>query len=877
MGNIIDSRVQTDAKDFAGIKQAFFEYAQNEFPEIWTDFNADQFMVLISDLLAYLGDQLTFCIDKQTAETFLTTATIRQSVIDLGIMLDYQLRSPSPASGSVTFTLDPTTFVYTNPIPKGFRISNSGALIYETTIETFATPGATSVTIPVLEGETKFETSSGDGPVGQSDGTPNQEFSLENSNLILSNDEVNLISDLVVTVGAVQYTPKFTLVTAQSTDKVYSVRTDDNGVTTIKFGNGETGEIPPTGVDVEATYRVLKDERSDNNFGNINASAVNTLEDTLTGVTAVTNSAAMTGGRDQESIEEARINIPRSLKAGDRAVSFDDYIILAEQFPGVAKAVALPGQGDCELDVDLYLAPDGGGFPSQQLKNDIIVHFDSRKMAKTKVFPRDPIYQPVSIDLRITAEGNNRNADIIAAVTSGLNTLFSFDNMDFGQGVFLKSTGGSDLFDINEVLESITGIASIKYNKISLKPTIYNKKFTNSGTPSLLNSCCSTRPTAERREMEVEMYNQTSFYLKNKIIGKSTSLNDTRLEDSLRTFLLEDGESTFVAATTLTDSSKYWLVNQYQNQTLIDSAGTSFEIASNTQDTLTLTSGTPAGGAYQIVQRLVGYYLNPNIDKSATFLITANDATSVTVASGLSTAAVITDSYEIFRYETNKFDADAHEGTETSGTATTSTFSDTTAIGFGDDFYNGFMLIFQDGPAANFPVDVIDYVSATGTFVTAPLPDAPVSGNRYVVAPRYILGKNATVSTIPAPTASAFSADELGGEGDDFYNGHVAHFTSGTNDGEVRKVIDYDDASNDTLTLNPYDNAPAAGDTFQLAKEYQTDDQSITFAVLAQSPSSSDVYVFQVSPLVGDLTPQLNQILELDSDMDLKLTVVGGS
>jgi len=62
------------------------------------------------------------------------------------------------------------------------------------------------------------------------------------------------------------------------------------------------------------------------------------------------------------------------------------------------------------------------------------------------------------------------------------------------------------------------------------------------------------------------------------------------------------GVSTSVALVTLTDTRKNWTVNEFATMWLIDSAGTRFTINSNTATTLTLASGTPASGVYEIVK-----------------------------------------------------------------------------------------------------------------------------------------------------------------------------------------------------------------------------------------------------------------------------------
>ncbi len=68
------------------------------------------------------------------------------------------------------------------------------------------------------------------------------------------------------------------------------------------------------------------------------------------------------------------------------------------------------------------------------------------------------------------------------------------------------------------------------------------------------------------------------------------------------------GASTSVGTGTLTDTAKNWLTNEFTASGavgatcyLIDSAGTRFEIASNTATVITVTSGNPASGPYEIV------------------------------------------------------------------------------------------------------------------------------------------------------------------------------------------------------------------------------------------------------------------------------------
>jgi hypothetical protein len=53
---------------------------------------------------------------------------------------------------------------------------------------------------------------------------------------------------------------------------------------------------------------------------------------------SVTNTLEASGGEDEQSIESARIEGPRTLRALYRAVTPEDYQSLSEVYPGVAKA-----------------------------------------------------------------------------------------------------------------------------------------------------------------------------------------------------------------------------------------------------------------------------------------------------------------------------------------------------------------------------------------------------------------------------------------------------------------------------------------------------------------------------------------------------------
>jgi len=892
---ILNSEVNLSTRDFQGLRQAFFEYSQANFSDIWSDYNEGSFAAAIAEIVAYLGDNLHFYIDRQTQDNFLSTTKDRQAAIELAALINYFPGNPSPATGEITLSLDVGTFDYGTPLLKGFQVSNGNGIIFETNDSESILFNTANITLDVTEGETIAETTSGIGPLAIGSGSPFQSYTLSRKNVILSRTiaEINDNSELVVTVDGDLYDVTTTLSTAQSTDKVYTSRTSDSDETVITFGNGEFGVIPGDGSVIHATYRVLADEdqRALQNNGNLNIDTVIQLISSRTGVLAVSNDSPMTGGGPKESLEEIKINAPASLSALNRAVSLMDHSILAKTVTGVAKALARAGEGN--FDVVIHVAPDGGGFPSTTLKNSVVAFFDDKKMAKTTIFAKDPIYQPVQISLKVFVEDTSKQSEVVIAITSAVNDLFDFDNMEFGRPVLLKSTGfDSDLFDFNEYLESVAGISKVKINKFTLKPAMYELLDSNAGTAHLSSRGTVIRNPARNYEYKIFMHTDTDYILQKGIIGNSATLNDTTITDPNLDLTLESGTSTDAGSTFLQDSNQYFQPNVFAGQTLIDSAGTFFLIASNTQDTITVTAGTPADGAYEVVERLVGYKLNPNTLRSDVFNIVANTGSSVSVASGLGAVTSAGDEYRIYRPETNQFGtnplantAPATTGTITSytyGSGTLNSVTDSALAGvYADDAFNGYQYILTDGNGQYEVTTVLDYTGVSGIFTLggpSSITTEPSASDAYICSPKYIMGSDSAVNTSLFPaTSTEFESSLLIGKGDDYYNGSVVKFLTGSNEGIVRRVNDYVSATGH-FTVDGLPNAPSHDDEFEVSFNYEDDAETIVFStVIDSNGENGDEFHFNVSELVGDLIPSDIQILQIDTDTDLVINAIGGT
>lgn len=322
------------SRDYLSIRQDLVNRAARLLPE-WNGNDASEFANVFVDLWAYMGDVLHFYVDRAASETFLETATQRESIIAIANLLDYIPASYRSARGTATLRL--------NSLPSGetsltipqytsmTAVGSSGATydFYTNTEVTMSTVGGNTSVVVVQGSITQSEL------LGTSSGLVNQRFTLVKKNV-----DVDSITILVFegpldggSPTAVEYQYVAQLSTANYLDKVFTARLTSDGYTQIIFGNGFNGAIPTTNATIQASYRT-----SVGSEGNLPANAIKFISPTVSNYVSVLSSTATSGGANEESIESIKNNVSRLYRTQDRAVSLQDYRDLTFQVPGVSKA-----------------------------------------------------------------------------------------------------------------------------------------------------------------------------------------------------------------------------------------------------------------------------------------------------------------------------------------------------------------------------------------------------------------------------------------------------------------------------------------------------------------------------------------------------------
>jgi len=91
------------SRDFESIKNDLVNYARRYYPSTYKDFSEASFGSLMTDMVAYVGDQLSFYTDYQANESFLESAIEYKNVVRLSKQLGFKIPGSARSTGMCAF------------------------------------------------------------------------------------------------------------------------------------------------------------------------------------------------------------------------------------------------------------------------------------------------------------------------------------------------------------------------------------------------------------------------------------------------------------------------------------------------------------------------------------------------------------------------------------------------------------------------------------------------------------------------------------------------------------------------------------------------------------------------------------------------------
>jgi predicted phage baseplate assembly protein len=306
--------------------------------------------------------------------------------------------------------------------------------------------------------------------LGRSDGVPGQAFQVSRAPVLPRREGEHV--RIVDTDGTTEWQEVADFTHSEAHDRHFVW---ESGTGTIRFGprvryaDGsirQHGSIPRDGAQIVVTgYRHGGGAR-----GNVGTQTLTVMRTSVPYVRGVANLAPAAGGVDAETVGEAKIRGPLSLRTGERAVTVGDYERIAkESSTEVARARCLPspqGNGAVRILLVPHVRGDAGQHElddfaiGNELMAQVSKHLDQHRLVGTTLEVSTPFYQGVSV-AALVHSGPGRPADLvrqraIEAITRFINPLTGgFDGTGWPFDADLNAAV------ITQLLESVDGVERV--------------------------------------------------------------------------------------------------------------------------------------------------------------------------------------------------------------------------------------------------------------------------------------------------------------------------------------------------------------------------------------------------------------------------------
>ena len=244
------------------------------------------------------------------------------------------------------------------------------------------------------------------------------------------------------------------------------------------------GAVP----DKESVFRFSRYQRGGGVTGNVPTGMISVLKSSIPYIARVVNRESAIGGRDAQSIEDAKLRAPQMLRTRTRAVTADDFEVLARQVTGVERARCVspqaqpgpPGEpqpGRVVLavlpQVDEpagYIAPERLTL-SAELKRSVEGFLNERRLLGTTLDVVSPKLVWVSISARVRLPEQSTTAMLIETRRRAEAALYRYLNPYTGGPDGKGWAFGRDLHvsELYALLQRTPGIEFVDDLRISVR------------------------------------------------------------------------------------------------------------------------------------------------------------------------------------------------------------------------------------------------------------------------------------------------------------------------------------------------------------------------------------------------------------------------
>jgi hypothetical protein len=255
---------------------------------------------------------------------------------------------------------------------------------------------------------------------------------------VTTQDPRAALPEVTLASSAGQWTPAIDLLESSAYDRDFVVETEDNGTATLRFGDGELGALPASGM--AATYRV-----GNGASGNVGAESITNIP--IAGVTEVRNPIPAQGGIDPETSTQVRSYAPQAFRVQQRAVTDQDYGAIAGGYPGVSQAESTRRWTGSWYTIFLSVNMLGGQTIDSTVESAIAGYVSPFQLAGYDLQIEPPVFVPLLITFTVCVAPGYLQTSVEQALyqafssgvqSNGRNGFFNPANFSFGQTLYLS-------------------------------------------------------------------------------------------------------------------------------------------------------------------------------------------------------------------------------------------------------------------------------------------------------------------------------------------------------------------------------------------------------------------------------------------------------
>jgi hypothetical protein len=456
------------SSDFETLRANLLKYVRSTFPLDYNNFESSDFGVLLLEMMAAVGHIQSNKSDYLANENYIGTARSRDSIKRLLEVVGVRMKGPisAAANASITYTVGPDvpnpnkaivpaanrSISITSPEDGGtltytlYKVNSNGTVdlnALSEDLEFDVNPDSSVVTVSnavLLEGALVVETGEFTGPNDVKSINLSEFPYVEKSAQVYITGESN-------TEGIYKEEENIYFASGQG-DKVFQITTDENFRASVLFGDDTIGASPSLGDRYVVTYRVGGGTRGNIAEGVINAQGrINSTDGvtTETGITCtIENTSVATGGRNAESVNQAKRYAPLFFRTQNRLVTLQDFKAHANTFASnygsTGKATASVRRAFSSANIiDLFVLERASDTQlrraTQEYKRQLLESLESKKMITDEIVVVDGLIRTLDLVVTINIDEKFKRSEsqlIQSARTSILNYM-NMDNTDFAE------------------------------------------------------------------------------------------------------------------------------------------------------------------------------------------------------------------------------------------------------------------------------------------------------------------------------------------------------------------------------------------------------------------------------------------------------------